>query len=144
MNSLIWRNLPSELIRTIVLLSDPNIDTRLYFNIPPNRIDESRSWRLWYLLKSHDGLVYNLETQALHIFVITGRHIIRRPVDFKRLDEWMTVLNENEQPHSLEVYYENGDYTFTSSSVAFYTELRVLLKGSGIARCINVATGNTY
>jgi hypothetical protein len=132
MNSLIWRNLPSELIRAIVLLSDPIIDTRLYFKIPPNQLDEKRSWRLWYLLNSHDGLVYNLETKTLHNFVVPGRHVIRRPMDFNRWDEWMTILNETEQPHSLEVYYENGDYAITCSSDAFYTELRVLLKGSGI------------
>jgi hypothetical protein len=144
MNSLIWRNLPSDLIRAIVLLSDPSIDIRLYFNIPPKRLDETRSWRLWYFLKSHDGLVYNLNTKTLHNFVIPRRHVIRRPVEFNRLDQWMTVLNETEQPHSLEVYYENGDYTLTCSSIAFYTELRVLLKGSGGARCTRVVTGHTF
>ena len=132
MNSLIWRNLPSELVRAIVLLSNPSIDTRLYFNIPPSRLDETRSWRIWYLLKSHDGLVYNLETKTLHNFVIPGRHVIRRPMVLNHMDSWMTVLNETEQPHSLEIYYENGDYTVTCSSISFYTELRVLLKGSGI------------
>jgi hypothetical protein len=144
MNSLIWRNLPSELIRAIVLLSDPSIDTRLYFNISPGKISEDRCWRLWYLLKSHDGLVYNLNTKTLHNFVIPGQHIIRRPVEFNRLDHWMTVLNETEQPHSLGVYYENGDYTLTCSSIAFYTELRVLLKGYGGARCTRVVTGHTF
>ena len=147
MNSLIWRNLPSDLIRTIVILSRPPIDTRLYFNIPPQRFDEARSWRLWYLLKSHDGLVYNLDTKTLHNFIIPGQHIVRRPVEFNRWDQWMTVLNETEQPHSLEIYSRYGDDPVKCSSIsstAFYTEMRVLLKGSGIARCINVATGHTF
>jgi hypothetical protein len=144
LDCVIWKRLPVELIRAIVILSDPSIDTRLYFKIHPKRIDETRSWRLWYLLKSHDGLVYNLETKTLHNFRIIGQHIIRRPIDFNRVDQWMNVLNEIEQPHSLEIYYENGDYTLTCSSISFYTELRVLLKGSGIARCINVMTGHTF
>jgi hypothetical protein len=139
MNSLIWRNLPSELVRAIVLLSNPSIDTRLYFNIPPNRLDETRCWRLWYLLRSHDGLVYNLETQALHIFRIPGRHIVRRPIECNRTDQWMTVFNETGKYHSFEIYFRNGDYICTPSNASFYTEMRVLLKGSGIVRCINVA-----
>jgi hypothetical protein len=136
---MIWKNLPCEIIRKIILMSDPSIDTRLYFGIPPGKISEDRCWRLWYLLKSHDGLVYNIETKTLHNFIIPGRHIIRRPIEFNSWDQWITALNETEQPHSLEIYYENGDYTVTCSSVAFYTEMRVLLKGSGLARCINVA-----
>ena len=146
MNSLIWRNLPSDLVRLIVIFSDPSIDTRLYFNIPPKRIDEADAWRMWYRLKSHDGLVYNLDTKTLHNFVIPGQHIIRRPVEFNRLDHWMTVINETEQPHSLETYSRHGDDPVkcsSISSIAFYTELRVLLKGSGIARC-NVVTGHTF
>jgi len=132
MNSLIWRNLPSELIRAIVLLSDPNIDTRLYFEIPTKRLDESRSWCVWYLLKSHDGIVYNLETQTLHNFRIPGQHIVRRPIELNIYDEWMTVLNQNEKVHSIETYYQNGDYVITCATNSFYTELRVLLKGSGL------------
>jgi hypothetical protein len=142
--SLIWKHLPTDLVRLIVTLSDPTIDTRLYFGIPPKKLDEDRGWRLWYLLKSHDGLVYNLESQALHILRIPGRHVVRRPIDFNRLDAWMTVFNEHEKTHTLETYYENGDYVFTCSTVAFYTEMRVLLRGSGLARCINVATGHTF
>ena len=132
MNSLIWRNLPSELIRTIVLLSDPSIDTRLYFGIHPSKINEDRCWRLWYLLNSHDGLIYNLETQALHIFRIPGYHVIRRPIECNRMDQWMTVLNESGKYHSVEVYSSNGDYMCTPSHDVFYTEMRVLLKGSGV------------
>jgi hypothetical protein len=132
MNSLIWRNLPCEIIRAIVLLSDPCIDTRLYFKIPPGKLSEQRSWRLWYLLKSHDGLVYNLETQTLHIFRIPGSHIIRGPVECNIIDEWMTVFNETGKYHSLETYSRNGDYMCTPSDTVFYTEMRVLLKGSGI------------
>lgn len=133
MNSLIWRNLPSELIREIVILSTPSIDTRLYFGIPPGKISEERSWRLWYLLKSHDGLVYNLETQNLHIFRIPGMHIVRGPIECNRIDQWMSVFNETGKYHSLEMYSSNGDYMCTPSNDVFYTEMCVLLKGSGIA-----------
>ena len=144
MDSLIWRHLPIDLIHKIVLLSEPSIDVRLYFRIHPGKISEERAWRLWYLLKSHDGLIYNLETKSLHILRIPGRHIIRRPVTFNRIDQWMTVFNETGEFHAVEAYYRNGDYLNTPSHVVFYTELRVLLKGSGIARCINVASGHTF
>lgn len=140
MNSLIWRNLPSELIRAIVLLSDPIIDTRLYFRIPPGKISEDRCWRLWYLLKSHDGLVYNIETQTLHIFRIPGSHVIRRPIECNRTDQWMTVFNESGKYHSVEIYSGNGDYMCTPSHAVFYTEMHVLLKGSKLVRCINHIT----
>jgi hypothetical protein len=144
MDSLIWRHLPTDLVRKIVLLSNPSIDTRLYFGIPPGRISEGRCWRLWYLLRSHDGLIYNLETQSLHILRIPGRHIIRRPVDCNRIDQWLTVFNETGKYHALEAYSRNGDYINTPSNAVFYTELRILLKGSGIARCVNIATGHTF
>jgi hypothetical protein len=144
MDSLIWRHLPTDLVRKIILLSAPTIDTRLYFKIDPNKLDEDRSWRLWFLLKSHDGLVYDSNTKSLHILRVPGRHIIHRQVDCSRVDQWMTVFNETGQNHMIEVYYKNGDYVCTSSKADFYTELRVLLKGAGIVRCINVATGHTF
>lgn len=130
LDRVIWKHLPTEIVRKIILLSEPSIDVRLYFKISPKRLDERRSWRLWYLLKSHDGIIYNLETQSLHIFRIPGKHIIHRPIELNLYDEWMTILNENEKPHSIETYRDNGDYVISSSMDVFYTELRVLLKGS--------------
>jgi hypothetical protein len=130
LDSVIWKHLPHEIVRKIVLLSDPSIDTRLYFKIPPRRLDERKSWRLWYLLKSHDGIIYNLETSSLHIFRVPGKHIIHRLVELNIHDEWMTILNENEKPHSVETYDDNGDCVISCSTDVFYTELRVLLKGS--------------
>ena len=127
MNSLIWRNLPSDLVRAIVLLSNPTIDTRLYFNIPPKRIDEADAWRMWYRLKSHDGIVYNVTSKSLHIFRIPGSHIIRRPIELDAMDEWMAILNQDESSHSIETTTRKGVHV-TTSSVSFYTELRVLLK----------------
>jgi hypothetical protein len=76
--------------------------------------------------------LYNLETQTLHIFRIPGSHIIRGPVECNIIDEWMTVFNETGKYHSLETYSRNGDYMCTPSDTVFYTEMRVLLKGSGI------------
>jgi hypothetical protein len=127
MNSLIWRNLPSDLVRTIVLLSNPTIDTRLYFNIPPRKLDEADAWKLWYRLKSHDGIIYNVTSQSLHILRIPGCHIIHRPVLMNAMDEWMSIFNQDEHLHTIETMTLCGVHV-TSSKNSFYTEVRVLLK----------------
>jgi hypothetical protein len=121
MNSLIWRNLPSELIRSIVLLSNPTIDTRLYFNIPPKKINVKLH------LYSHDGIVYNPSSKSLHIFRLPGCHVIHRPVELDTMDEWMTIFNQDERAHTIEMMTINGTHVTTSNS-SFYTEMRVLLK----------------
>lgn len=127
MNSLIWRNLPSEIIRVIVLLSDPNIDTRLYFNIPPKKISETDGMKLWYSLYSHDGIIYCMNSHSLHILRIPGCHIIHRPIQMDSMDEWFSVFNQDERAHTIETMTLCGVHV-TSSKSSFYTELRVLLK----------------
>ena len=127
MNSLIWRNLPSDLVRAIVLLSNPTIDTRLYFKIPPRKLDEADAWKLWYTLHCHDGIIYCMETQSLHILRIPGCHIIHRPVQMNSMDEWFTVFNQDEHLHTIETMTLCGVHV-TSSKNSFYTEVRVLLK----------------
>ncbi len=144
MDPKLWKNLPIELIRKIIEASDPMIDTRLAFKIQPKKLSEARTWRLWYLLKSHDGLVYNLETESLHIFRIPGHHIIRRPLELSYIDKWMTCFNEDAKDHVVETTYPDGRFVVEPNHhEPFYTELRVLLRGSGVARMIN-ASGTTF
>jgi hypothetical protein len=132
----LWSKLPTDLIRWIIEHSSPSIDTQLTFKIRPKKITEARAWRLWYLLKSHDGLVYNLETDTLHNFRIPGLHTVRRPVSLV-IDDDLWIFNQEEAIHSLEVYSSNGGILVTPQSDQWITELRVLLRGSGLARAIN-------
>lgn len=126
MNSLIWRNLPSELIREIVLLSDPSIDTRLYFRIPPKKLDEERLRVFSLRLYLHDGIMYNMNSKSLHIFRMPGCHVIHRPVELDAMDEWFSVFNQAGERHAIETTTPDGTHV-TSSDATFYTELRVLL-----------------
>ena len=121
MNSLIWRNLPSELIHKIVLLSDPTIDTRLYFNITPKKINVKLD------LYSHDGIIYNTTSKSLHIFRLPGCHVIHRPIELDAMDEWFSIFNQDERAHTIETMTPHGTHV-TTSNASFYTEMRVLLK----------------
>jgi hypothetical protein len=139
MDPKLWSKLPTDLVRKIIEVSEPTIDVQLAFKIQPKKLDEARVWRLWYLLKSHDGLIYNLESRSLHIFRVPGFHMVRRPYHLNRIDEWMTIFNEEGAEHTLEITSPNGTYISCPwHSEPFYTELRVLLRGSGIARALNV------
>ena len=144
MDTTIWQNLPPELIRKIIEASEPSIDVQLCFKIPPKKIDESKAWRLWYLLKSHDGIIYNLETKSLHNFYIHGYHIIRRPIEMHYHTAGLWVFNDTEDEHVVEVTSPNGIFSSFIVRDHWTTELRVLLKGSGLARVIGAATDNTF
>jgi hypothetical protein len=127
MNSLIWRNLPSDLVRTIVLLSDPTIDTRLYFRLPPKRLDSRLAWDMWFSLSCHDRIIYNMTSKSLHIFRIPECHIIHRPIELDSMDEWFSVFNQGEHRHMIETTTRDGIHV-TTSAASFYTEMRVLIK----------------
>jgi hypothetical protein len=133
----LWKNLPTELVRWIIEHSSPSIDTQLAFKISPKKIEEARAWRLWYLLKSHDGIIYNLETESLHIFRIPGTHIVRRPIKLDWMDLQMTSFNGDGLEHMLEVTTASGTFVSVPNSDPWLTELRVLLRGSGLARVLN-------
>ncbi len=140
MDSKIWCNLPTELIRKIIEWSEPSIDVQLCFKIPPKKIEEVKSWRLWYLLKSHDGFIYNLETKSLHNFYIPGYHIIRRPIELNYHTAGLWVFNDTEDEHMVEVISPTGIFSSYVSKDHWTTEMRVLLKGSGLARVINFSS----
>ena len=137
MDSTIWRNLPIDLIQRIVHESCPSIDVQLFFKIPPKKIDEAKAWRLWWLLKSHDGLIYNLESKSLHNFRVAGSHIIRRPIELNYHTAGLWVFNDTEDAHMIEIISPNGSFHSALSNAHWATEMRVLLRGSGLARVIS-------
>ena len=140
MDKTIWKNLPVELIRKIIEWSEPSIDVQLCFKIPPKKIPEAKAWRLWYLLKSHDGLIYNLESKTLHNFYIPGCHIIRRPIEMNYYNDGLWVFNDTENEHIVEIISPSGKFSSLVSRDHWTTNLRVLLKGSGLARALNYSS----
>ena len=123
-----WSKLPTDLIRKIIEMSDLTIDSRLAFGIPPKRLDEAKSWRLWWLLKSHDGLVYNMETESLHILRIPGCHVVRRPISLSWHTAGLTVFNDQEDEHMVEYTCPCGSFVSLKQSDAWVTEMRILFK----------------
>jgi hypothetical protein len=139
MDRAIWSKLPTELIRKIIEESEPSIDVQLCFKIKPKKIPEARAWRLWYLLTSHDRIVYNLETKSLHNFRLPGAHIIRRPIELTYYDDGLWMFNETEDEHTMEIITHQGCFHSFMVRDRWATELRVLLRGSGLARALNVS-----
>ena len=138
----IWSHLPTDLFRKIIELSKPSIDVQLCFKIPPKKLDYAKSWRLWYLLKSHDGIIYNLETKSLHILRIPGFHVIRRPIELSYHTAGLHVFNDQEEEHMLEVTCPCGCFEGKPSSLSWTTEMRILLRGSSFSRTINSFVGS--
>ena len=139
MDSQIWRRLPTDLIRWIIEHSEPSIDVQLCFKLEPKRLDEAKSWKLWYLLKSHDGIVYNFESKSLHVFRIRGCHIVRRPVELSWHTAGLTVFNDAEEEHFVEFTCPCGEHCVIPRNDAWVTEMRVLLKGMRPSRELTAA-----
>ena len=134
MDSRIWRHLSPDLIRRIIEQSNPSIDVQLYFKIKPKKLDERKCWKIWWLLKSHDGLVYNLETKSLHIFRIPRCHIVKRPIEMNWHTAGLTVFNDTEDLHTVEYTCPCGAFWSGPTSNSWTTDLRVLLKRSNPTR----------
>lgn len=132
----IWKNLSYDMVREILTYVD-DIDVRISFKIPPRKLDINRIWRLEWLLNTHDGIFYNLETETLHNMRLPGIHIIRRPFKLDYYDDGLWVFNESRTSHSVEITTASGDYMCVPNNEPWMTEMRVLLKGSGLARVIN-------
>jgi hypothetical protein len=133
----LWSKLPTDIIRKIIEMSEPGIDVRRAFGIPPKRLDEAKCWKLWYLLKSHDGVVYNLETKSLHVFQ-PGVHVVRRPIELNYHTAGLLVFNDTEDEHVLEETQADGAFLIRYSSDAWVTEQRVLFKGAQPSRKLTI------
>jgi len=139
MDSQIWKRLPNDLIRWIIEHSDPSIDVQLAFKIKPKRLDEAKSWRLWYLLKSHDGIIYNMETETLHYLRIHGCHIVRSPIKLSYHTAGFTIFNEEEADHVVEYTCPCGCFCALTKNESWSTDLRILFKGARPSRELTVA-----
>ena len=106
-----------------------DIDTKRAVGLPPGKIDPAKAWRLWYLLNSHDGIIYNLNSKSLHVFH-EGFHMIKRPLEF---NNFTNVFNENCEHYMMEITSPNGSYiNFPHHGEPVYTNLRILLRGSSL------------
>jgi hypothetical protein len=134
----VWKNLPYDLVRHIFSFADLSIDSKLEFKIPPKRLDEAKCWKLWYLLKSHDGVVYNLESKSLHNFRIPGHHIIRRPVELNYHTAGLVIFNDTEDEHMVEITHPCGCFTSSISSEHWMSELSIIFRGSKPSRKLGI------
>jgi hypothetical protein len=124
-----WKNLPYDMVRLIIEMSEPSIDVRRVFGIKPGRLEVVRACRLWYLLKCHDGLIYNYSTKTLHNFVIPGVYIIRRPIELSFHTAGLWIFNDTEDEHTLEMTGADGAVISYPTTEAWVTERKVLLRG---------------
>jgi hypothetical protein len=132
------RGLPDHLVQDILNMADLDIDTRRALGLKPKRLDEAKAWRLWYLLKSHDGVVYNMETETLHILRIPGCHIVRTPIHLSYHTAGITIFNDEEEEHVVEYTCPCGCFCATTRNDRWATEFRVLMKGARPSRELTV------
>ena len=119
--------LPEDLVRKILDLADLSIDTRRAFGLGPRRLPPWRTAHIGWLLRSHDGLIYDAETKSLHNFRIPGGHVIRRPIEPSLCDDGLMIFNLRQHEYALEIYGPAGEYVFLPGVRASWaTELRVV------------------
>ena len=126
-----WSQLPTDLIRRIVYQADLPIDTRLAFKCPPRKIHPLVISNMNNLFASHDGIVYNTDTQTLFNFRIPGWMTIRRPISlrYSEMNGW--IFNTEEASHSLELIADDGSCILRpGETTAYQTHKRVLLVGT--------------
>ena len=133
-----WSQLPNDLIRKIIEQSEPSIDVQLSFKIKPKKLDEAKAWRLWYLLKSHDGIVYNVETETLHILKIPGCHVVRSPIKMSYHTAGLTIFNDEEEDHVVEYTCPCGCFCSVTRNDRWVTTSRILIKGARPSRELTV------
>ena len=120
------------------IISHMDLDTKRTLGIPPKKIKEEDCWKLYYTLKSHDGLIYDTQTKTLYnFFTYPSVWSIHRPVELSmQLPEqadcsnWcMSLFNLERESFTTEIFYEDGRYLFLPDvSEPWVTELKVLLK----------------
>ena len=104
----------------------------------PKKLDEAKAWRLWYLLKSHDGIVYNMETETLHILKIPGCHIVRSPIKMSYHTAGLTIFNDEEEDHVVEYTCPCGCFCSVTRNDRWVTTSRILIKGARPSRELTV------
>jgi hypothetical protein len=122
--------LPTDIVLKIIDMTD-DIDLRRAFGLRPRKLDASRYRDILYALQKRDGLVYNVDTQSLHIFRIPGCSVVRRPIKLDYMDQWGAVFNLERKVHEVEITCSSGNHcTVPVSTDFFYTEFKVLLSSS--------------
>ena len=120
------------------IISFMDIDTRRAYGILPGKLDEARCWKMWYLLKSHDGLIYDTKTQTLYNFFTYPKcWTIHRPVELSAMvpeqpdsSDWcISLFNLEIKSFVSEIFHVGGGYQFIpDKNDPWTTELKVLLK----------------
>lgn len=117
-----------NLVHRILDVADLSIDTRRELGLKPRRLWPWRIAHIGFLLRSHAGLFYNVETRALHNFRVPGSHIVRRPIEVSLTDaDGLTIFNLHQHEYSLEIYAESGSFIANPCVTATWaTELPVV------------------
>ena len=76
-----------------------------------------------------DGVMYNVASKSLHIFRVPGFHVIRRPIERNYHTAGLTVFNDTEDEHMLEVTASCGCFQSAVSTQSWSTDLRILTRG---------------
>lgn len=116
MDTQIWRRLPCELIEYIIRISTLSTDSKIQFKIFS---------KLNVSLPRRTGIMYNVDTFSLHVFLIPGVHIIRRPIHIDQFAADMCLFNVDGSYHMRETNDVSGCMAILSDDY-YYTEKEVL------------------